>query len=170
MPTRQGSSCSKNLRICTRRNVFLTATSPALLIPWTWKTFLARSRPIVVISIADGSFGSWLLDSFHDVALRRREQEPSTPSALGQKRSFVPDQPNVPFAPKRPFSQCPLAPKVVAVVANWEASCPAIRESQAGQGLGSYVPAECWRGKRAAYWRAFGLTAQFFTVSIWPPA
>jgi hypothetical protein len=30
---------------------------------------LARSRPIVVICIADGSFGSWLLDSLHTVAL-----------------------------------------------------------------------------------------------------
>src|SRR5665213_741442 len=66
MPTRQGSSCSKNLRICTRRNVFFTTTLLAPLMPWTWKTVLARSRPIVVISIADGSFGSWLLDRFHN--------------------------------------------------------------------------------------------------------
>ena len=31
--------------------------------------FLARSSPIVVISIADGSFGSWMLDSYHTLAL-----------------------------------------------------------------------------------------------------
>ena len=40
------------------------------------------SRPIVVICISDGSFSSWLLDSFHNLALRCLEQEPSTPSAL----------------------------------------------------------------------------------------
>jgi hypothetical protein len=55
-----------SVHCCTRRSAFFTTTSLVLLIAWTWKTFLARSRPIVVICIADGSFGSWLLDCFHN--------------------------------------------------------------------------------------------------------
>ena len=38
-----------------RRRRRLTTTWPASSTPWTWKTCLARSRPIVVISMVDGS-------------------------------------------------------------------------------------------------------------------
>src|SRR5471032_2430034 len=88
MPTRQGSSCSKNLRILARRNVFFTTTSLALLMPWTWKTFLAKSRPIVVISITDGSFASWLLDRFHNFGTLMPGAGAIHPICFGSKAVF----------------------------------------------------------------------------------
>src|SRR4029077_18587932 len=55
MPTRQGGNLEKNGSICDRRSDLRTTTWPLASTPWTWKTFLAKSRPIVVICIADGS-------------------------------------------------------------------------------------------------------------------
>src|SRR4029077_19781886 len=55
MPTRQGGNLEKNGSICDRRSDLRTTTWPLASTPWTWKTLLAKSRPIVVICIADGS-------------------------------------------------------------------------------------------------------------------
>src|SRR5580704_5630486 len=72
MPTRQAGNLAKNPSICDRRSDLRTITWPVASTPWTWKTFLAKSRPIVVICIADGShfarerlmaFTPWHLDA-----------------------------------------------------------------------------------------------------------
>src|SRR3954465_12775629 len=51
MPIRQRGSLAKNWITCARLSDRRTTTSPVLLIACTWKMFLARSRPTVVISI-----------------------------------------------------------------------------------------------------------------------
>jgi hypothetical protein len=55
MPTKQGFSPAKKVCTWPRRSRFLSTTLPSAVMPWTWKTCLARSRPIVVISMTDGS-------------------------------------------------------------------------------------------------------------------
>jgi hypothetical protein len=61
------------------------ATDSPALIAGTWNMLLARSSPIVLISIADGSSRAWTLNSNHTLALTCREREPSTPSAIGRR-------------------------------------------------------------------------------------
>jgi hypothetical protein len=55
MPTRQGFSPAKKACTWPRRNRFLSTMLPSAAMPWTWKTCLAKSRPIVVTCMADGS-------------------------------------------------------------------------------------------------------------------
>src|SRR6478735_5073042 len=50
MATRQGGNFAKNASICDRRSDLRTTTWPVAS-----KTLLAKSRPIVVIFMADGS-------------------------------------------------------------------------------------------------------------------
>jgi hypothetical protein len=64
---------------------------PAASTPWTWKTDLAMSRPIVVIVCMFGSSKSWGLNSTHFFGTYVPVEEPSTASigyiaALGLKR------------------------------------------------------------------------------------
>lgn len=61
MPTRHGLNFVKKGMTWLRRSVRRNTATPASSTPCTWKKFLARSRPIVVISMADGSHCSWLL-------------------------------------------------------------------------------------------------------------
>src|SRR5829696_1168427 len=48
MPIRQGDSEAKNLSTCPRLTWRRISTSPVALMPCTWKTDLAMSRPMVV--------------------------------------------------------------------------------------------------------------------------
>jgi hypothetical protein len=54
MPTKQGGSFSKNVSTWRRFNWRRMTTWLAASTPWTWKTDLAMSKPIVVSS----AFGS----------------------------------------------------------------------------------------------------------------
>ena len=58
----------------------------------------------MVISIADGSLARGCFDSFHTLALRCREREPSTPSAWGRKQTPAswPSARRLDQAPTRP--------------------------------------------------------------------
>ena len=56
MPTRQGGSLAKKASTSARPSLRRTTARPPASTPCTWKTRLARSRPTVVISMADGSF------------------------------------------------------------------------------------------------------------------
>src|SRR5215213_7351969 len=51
MPTRQGGRPAKKLGTSQRRSRRRTATDPSAATPCTWKTLLARSRPIVITCI-----------------------------------------------------------------------------------------------------------------------
>src|ERR1700693_1741382 len=48
MPIRHGGSALKNASTWLRRSCLRTTTFSAALMPWTWNTFLAISKPIVV--------------------------------------------------------------------------------------------------------------------------
>src|ERR1044071_9042944 len=52
MPIRQGGSEAKKLSTSRRRNCLRTTTVPCSSTPWAWKTFFARSRPILVTGMA----------------------------------------------------------------------------------------------------------------------
>src|ERR1700681_3387274 len=49
MPIRHGGSALKNASTWLRRSCLRTTTFSAASMPWTWNTFLAISKPIVVI-------------------------------------------------------------------------------------------------------------------------
>src|SRR6516165_10534034 len=76
MPTRQGGSAAKNAITWLRRSCFLMTTFSAASIPWTWNTFFAISKPIVVICMWTALYVSHSND--HLMAIRRRERAPST--------------------------------------------------------------------------------------------
>jgi hypothetical protein len=56
------------------------STWPAASTPWTWKTDLAMSRPIVVTTCMSGSCESWGLNSTHIHGTHVPVEEPSTAS------------------------------------------------------------------------------------------
>src|SRR5688572_4227498 len=67
---------------CARRRRRFTTTSPASFTPWIWKTCLARSRPIVVVSMWMAPLGAVRQPPpWHDDAVRG----PSTPSDPGAR-------------------------------------------------------------------------------------
>src|SRR5262245_38593263 len=79
MPIRHRDRDSKNAMTWPRRSCLLTTTVSAASMPWTWNTFLAISKPIVVICmwrapLSDSS------DDNHPMALRCRKRAPSTTS------------------------------------------------------------------------------------------
>src|SRR5271154_1747120 len=84
MPTRHGGRASKNLSTSARRSFFLAVTWPAASTPWTWNTDLARSIPIVVVFMVDGSCSVACFNNDQPMAHRRRKQGPSTPSVQRQ--------------------------------------------------------------------------------------
>src|SRR5215475_11450357 len=55
MPTRHGGSLAKNANTSLRLSLRATTTLPSASTPWTWNTFFARSSPMVVIVVMDGS-------------------------------------------------------------------------------------------------------------------
>src|SRR6201985_713407 len=59
MPIRHGDSGLKNLMTSLRRSLRRATALPAAATPWTWNQFLARSRPMAVICIADSSSYVW---------------------------------------------------------------------------------------------------------------
>src|ERR1039458_6799489 len=59
MPTRHGGSFWKNAKTYRRFNCRRVTTCPCASTPWTWKTDLAMSRPIVVIVCMLGSSKLW---------------------------------------------------------------------------------------------------------------
>ena len=54
----QRSCCSKNGITSSRRSLRFSCGFPAASTPWTWKTDLAVSSPIMVILMADGSLSA----------------------------------------------------------------------------------------------------------------
>src|ERR1051325_9203975 len=52
MPIRQGGSEAKKLSTSRRRNCLRRTTVPCSSTPWAWKTFFARSRPILITGMA----------------------------------------------------------------------------------------------------------------------
>src|SRR6516225_9732001 len=56
MPVRHGSSDRKYAITPLRHSRRRTTTRPSASTPWTWNQCLARSKPIVIICMADGSF------------------------------------------------------------------------------------------------------------------
>src|SRR5215213_5488657 len=58
MTTVQGGCCSKNGISSPRRSLRLSCTLPVASMPWSWKTDLAVSRPIMVTLIAGGSLAA----------------------------------------------------------------------------------------------------------------
>jgi hypothetical protein len=105
IPTRQGSSPRKNFSTSARRSFFLTTTCPPASTPWIWKMLLARSRPIVVIGMVDGScwrllrqrppYGAQTLDTgaVHPIRANRiarqsgRNQGAAPPAGVGFERA-----------------------------------------------------------------------------------
>jgi hypothetical protein len=75
---RQGGSAVKNFNTWPRRSCFLTTTFSVASMPWTWNTFFAISKPIVVICMWTAPYVSHCND--HLTAIRRRERAPSTTS------------------------------------------------------------------------------------------
>src|SRR5262245_52024138 len=55
MPTRHGASLAKNAKTSLRLSFRATTTLPSPSTPWTWNTFFARSSPMLVIVVMDGS-------------------------------------------------------------------------------------------------------------------
>src|SRR5215510_1756412 len=55
MPTRHGGSLAKNANTSLRLSLRATTTLPSASTPWTWNTFFARSSPMLVIVVMDGS-------------------------------------------------------------------------------------------------------------------
>src|SRR5579859_6333570 len=73
MPTRHGGSFSKNASTCRRFNWRRITAWPPASTPWTWKTDLAMSRPIVATVCIACSSESWeLLTAPTSVALTCR--------------------------------------------------------------------------------------------------
>ena len=57
MPIRQLGSLEKKPITCFLSSLFTTTTVPLAAMPWTWKTLLARSSPIVVTSCGRSFLG-----------------------------------------------------------------------------------------------------------------
>src|SRR4030095_11371864 len=87
MPTRQGASLPKYANTCERRSVRRTKTSPAPSTPCTWKTFFAKTSPIVLTLFMDGlrSLVLAITQPWHIDAVRG----PSTPSMTDAAESTM---------------------------------------------------------------------------------
>src|SRR6516164_11712214 len=72
MPTKQGGRALKNASTSDRCSFRSNIALPAPSTPCSWKTRLAMSKPIVVISMVDGSFCSLHLTAraWHIAAVR----------------------------------------------------------------------------------------------------
>jgi hypothetical protein len=81
IPIRHGGSWAKYAKTRARRSARQTTVSPTASTPCTWNTFFARSRPIVLTSLMDGSrpLVSLTTQLWHIDAVRG----PSTPSNSG---------------------------------------------------------------------------------------
>ena len=51
-----GASFARNGNTSMRRNLRVLTTAPVLSLPWNWNTLLAKSNPLVLIIVMDGSF------------------------------------------------------------------------------------------------------------------
>ena len=98
MPIRHGGSFSKNGKTRDRRSWRRITTVPSSSTPWTWKTFFARSRPIVVTSILGGSpIGGYQTTSMAHCdagggavhSITRRPQAFSSPTSGSERRADI---------------------------------------------------------------------------------